>query len=392
MIWYVFILFYMKPEFQTIAAYEADDIPSAAKRIASDPTFQKVIYAFADKYLKGLMSAEQIVGAMASVSTLAELNTKITMPFLQTIERNTTKFVKGFNFENAPDSAFYITNHRNIILDSAFLSTIVYQLRGQRPYIGIGTNLFGQPWIEDFVRINRAFCVIRGGTPRELLQNAQLLSAYIKYLMDSGECIWLAQREGRAKNSDDRTQTGILKMLSLSATTGLKEHLRSLRITPVAINYEFDPCDFLKAKEMQQKRDNPEYVKTKEIDLQNMYWDLLGQKGRVCQVCTDVLDAVLDDIFLRFDNRNEQLAEVCRQIDKQIHTSYHLFPNNYVAADMLNGKTDYKDNYSETEKADFEQYIEGQIGRIDLPQKDIPFLKHRLIEMYAMPVINKYSY
>jgi len=379
-------------EFQSIAAYEKEDIAPAARRIAADPVFQKMMYAFENKYLKGITTAEQIIRTMASISTLAELNEKITMPFLCVIRQKTTTSLQGSGFENAPQSAFYITNHRNIILDSAFLSLIVYSLRQQRPYIGIGTNLFGQPWIEDFVRINRAFCVIRGGTPRELLHNAQLLSAYIKHLMDSQECIWLAQREGRAKNSDDRTQTGILKMLALSCQGDIKEHLRSLRLTPVAINYEYDPCDFLKAKEMQQKRDDLNYVKTKDIDLENMYWDLMGQKGRVHFVCTPVLDSVIDDIFSCSSNRNEQITNVCKQVDKQIHTSYHLFPNNYVAADMYLGETRYGDCYSDADKAGFEHYIEGQIEKIDLPEKDVPFLRNKLLEMYAMPVINKFSY
>ncbi len=281
---------------------------------------------------------------------------------------------------NAPkadlkNGAMFISNHRDIIMDAAWLSLLLREKMNIRPFMGIGNNLFGKWWIEPFLRFNRGFAVMRGGSPRELMQNSETLSGYIHYLRSRRKSVWLAQREGRAKDGDDRTQPAVLKMLTLYSDTAdggrknnLLDNIRALNICPVSISYEYDPCDYLKAREMQLKRDNPEWKKAKEDDLESMSVGIHGQKGRVVYRITSSINHWIEkeEAQLKTMNRNEQIQAIAAQIDRQIHSAYEIFPRDEA----------------------FDRYIESRIDLINLPDKDIPFLRERLHEMYANPVIN----
>ncbi len=263
--------------------------------------------------------------------------------------------------------AFFMTNHRDICMDSAWLSLLLRKRYFIRPYIGIGNNLFGKWWIEPLVRYLHSFVVVRNGSVHQQLENAKLLSEYINDLRAKGKSIWLAQREGRAKDGNDLTQPGVLKMLTIDATDFF-EAIMKLNICPVSITYEFDPCDYLKAREMQLKRDNPYWHKTKADDILSMKTGIEGQKGRVIYRLTPSINHELEaalaaDPSLRTQPRNEQIQMVCRLIDRHIHLGYELFERG----------------------TDFDQYIESRLALIDLPNKDEAFLREKLYEMYDNP-------
>lgn len=301
----------------------------------------------------------------------------IMFPFLRHIERKTTSSVELAYLgdrkrieDDIRHGAFFMTNHRDICMDSACLSKLLRMRYFIRPYIGIGNNLFGKWWIEPFVRSQRCFVVIRNVSPREQLANSQLLSEYLRELRKKGKSIWLAQRQGRAKDGNDLTQPGVLKMLTLGSEDFF-EAVKVLNICPVSINYEYDPCDYLKAREMQLVRDNPAWKKSRRDDLVSMEVGINGQKGRVVYRLTPSINPEIDAMLaskpeVRTLPRNEQIQLVCELIDKHIHQGYELYERG----------------------EQFEAYLQQQLQKIHLPNKDEAFLLQKMHEMYAKPIEN----
>lgn len=299
------------------------------------------------------------------------------LPVLKWFERKTTTSVKlaylGDRKQIEQDikhGACFLTNHRDICMDSAWLSMLLRMRYFIRPYIGIGNNLFAKWWIEPVVRFLRCFVVIRNGSLHEQVENAKTLSHYINDLRRKGKSIWLAQREGRAKDSNDLTQPGVLKMLTFDAPDFF-EAVKALNICPVSITYEYDPCDYLKAREMQQRRDNPRWRKSKTDDLRSMQTGINGFKGRVTYRLTPSINHALEQLLQEQPeakqlNRNEQIQLVCNLIDRQIHAGYEIYPHD----------------------AAFDKYIDSRLALIKLSNKDDAFLREKLYEMYNNPIKN----
>lgn len=299
------------------------------------------------------------------------------LPVLKWFERKTTTSVKlaylGDRKQIEQDikhGACFLTNHRDICMDSAWLSMLLRMRYFIRPYIGIGNNLFAKWWIEPVVRFLRCFVVIRNGSLHEQVENAKTLSHYINDLRRKGKSIWLAQREGRAKDSNDLTQPGVLKMLTFDAPDFF-EAVKALNICPVSITYEYDPCDYLKAREMQQRRDNPRWRKSKADDLRSMQTGINGFKGRVTYRLTPSINHALEKLLQEQPeakqlNRNEQIQLVCNLIDQQIHAGYEIYPHD----------------------AAFDKYIDSRVALIKLSNKDEVFLREKLYEMYNNPIKN----
>lgn len=266
--------------------------------------------------------------------------------------------------------AFFITNHRDIILDASWLSLLLRCRYFIRPYMGIGNNLFAKKWIEHLVRFNRCFVVKRGAGAHAQLENAKQLSAYIRELRERGKSIWLAQREGRAKDSNDLTQVSVLHMLTMN-NDDIFEAIRALNICPVSITYEYDPCDYLKAREMQLKRDNPKWRKRAKDDVESMVTGIRGEKGRVVFRLTPSINPEIDAMLAAHPEyrelpQHDQLQHICNIIDRHIHQGYEIYERG----------------------TDFDAYIESRLAKIELPNKDEAFLRERLYEMYNNPVIN----
>lgn len=301
----------------------------------------------------------------------------IAAPILLVWQRKTSKSLKldylGDRKQIEKDikhGAFFMTNHRDIVMDSAWLSLLLRKRYFIRPFIGIGNNLFAKKWIEHLVRFNRCFAVIRNGGAHAQLENAHTLSAYIAHLRQQGKSIWLAQREGRAKDSNDLTQPSVLHMLTIN-NDDFFQAIKDLNICPVSITYEYDPCDYLKAREMQLKRDNPKWRKRKRDDVESMVTGIKGQKGRVVYRLTPSINPEIDHLLAQHPEYEElPLSEktqiVCRIIDKHIHLGYEMYERG----------------------TEFEQYIESRLQLIDIPNKDDAYLRERLYEMYENPVKN----
>ncbi|MDO5017471.1 MAG: 1-acyl-sn-glycerol-3-phosphate acyltransferase [Porphyromonas sp.] len=288
----------------------------------------------------------------------------------------------------------FISNHRDIILDSGCLNYLMIEADMPMPRIAIGDNLLIKDWIYKLVRLADAFIVKRKPSMREMLVESKRLSDYIRSSIGTDEAsVWLAQSEGRRKNSDDRTQTAVLKMLTMSADKEeeLTDVLASLHITPVSITYEYDPCDYLKAKEMLQKRLDPEWTKSQADDLINMQTGLTGQKGRIHFAIGDTIrdfSHSTQDQDKGGKNRQELVEDLAREIDRQIFTNYRFYPNNYVAFDLLHGGQQFAHMYSPKEENTFRTYIEEQIAKVDAQEEHREFILEKLLEMYATPLKN----
>lgn len=308
---------------------------------------------------------------------LAILDWVIAAPILLVWQRKTSKSLTldylGDRKQIEKDikhGAFFMTNHRDIVMDSAWLSLLLRKRYFIRPFIGIGNNLFAKKWIEHLVRFNRCFAVIRNGGAHAQLENAHTLSAYIAHLRQQGKSIWLAQREGRAKDSNDLTQPSVLHMLTIN-NDDFFQAIKDLNICPVSITYEYDPCDYLKAREMQLKRDNPKWRKRKRDDVESMVTGIKGQKGRVVYRLTPSINPEIDQLLAQHPEYqtlplSEKTQIVCRIIDKHIHLGYEIYERG----------------------TEFEQYIESRLQLIDIPNKDDAYLRERLYEMYENPVKN----
>jgi hypothetical protein len=256
--------------------------------------------------------------------------------------------------------------------------------------IAIGDNLLIFPWIEDLVRVNKSFIVKRGLSSRQILESSQRLSAYIAHtISEKKQSIWIAQREGRAKDSNDRTQESLLKMFNMYGKGSFVENLSLLNICPLCISYEYDPCDYLKAKEMLQRKLNPDFKKNPMDDLLNMQTGVMGYKGSVMYEITGNIQQELKEIGSKMASRNEQIDLVTELIDHRIHSNYYIFAVNKIAYDLLRDENRFAKEYTTMEKLDFERYLSLQIAKIDIPDKDEDFLMIRLLEMYANPLINK---
>jgi len=273
----------------------------------------------------------------------------------------------------------FMSNHRDIVLDSAFLDVLLLKNGFSTTVeIAIGDNLLIYPWIKTLVRMNKSFTVNRGLTPKEMLKSSIHMSQYMHFAInEKHENIWIAQREGRAKDSDDRTQESVLKMLNMGGPTPGKTtadiiaNLRHMNIVPLTISYEYDPCDYLKAKEFQCKRDIPGWKKAKQDDLDNMKTGIWGKKGHVHYQAADCINEWLDTLDANTIEKADIFRIVAEHIDHEIHKNYRIYDIN---RDALAGRTN--------------AYIESRIKMVDVENPDVPFLREKISAMYANPLRN----
>jgi hypothetical protein len=373
--------------FDEIRCYSNDQIPAALERLSNEKPFMKVLST-----IYPLMPKEVLKQRLNSFTTNFDFQKNMVYPFLQYIEANLTKGIdlKGIEHINKQNPYLYISNHRDIILDSALLCAKLIQNDMDTVEIAIGDNLLVFPWIEDLVRVNKSFIVKRGLSARQVLESSQLLSAYIAHtIQDKNQSIWLAQREGRAKDANDRTQESLLKMLNMGGNSTIAENLSSLNICPLSISYEYDPCDFLKAKEFQQKRDNPDFKKAPQDDLLNMQTGVMGYKGKVVYTMNACINHDILDFGNAISNKNELYSAIAQLIDKHIYLGYTIFNVNKIAFDILDGAGRFEKEYTLIEKLDFEKYLEMQIEKIKIDSRDDDFLMRKMLEMYANPLVNQ---
>lgn len=377
----------MEFNFDEIRCFNNEEVNGALERLINEKQFMKVLST-----IYPLLPKEVIKQRLLGFHSNYDFQKEMVYPFLQYLEANMTKGIElnGLNKTDRSKSYLYISNHRDIILDSAFFCGKLIENNMDTVEIAIGDNLLIYPWIEDLVRVNKSFIVKRSLSARQVLESSQRLAAYIAHtIIDKKQSIWIAQREGRAKDSDDRTQESLLKMFNMSGSGSFVDNVSKLNICPLCISYEYDPCDYLKAKEMQQKRDNPAFKKKPQDDLINMQTGVMGYKGKIVYQITGDINRELELIASQTTNRNEQIELTAELIDRRIHANYSIFANNKIAYDLLKQENQFGKEYSTMEKLDFEKYLAMQIAKIDLENKDDEFLRYKLLEMYANPLINQ---
>ncbi len=366
-------------DFESIRPYQDHEIPQVFERLKKETAFLELI-----GFLYPQLPPARFLDMLLQIKTIRQFQQDIIRPYVQAVIDNTTQGVTSEGLDRLdPNKAYlYISNHRDIILDPAILNVILFGNGFDTTEIAIGDNLLIFPWITDLVKLNRTFIVNRNLPVRQIMESSTRLSAYIRHTIShTGHSIWIAQREGRSKDGNDRTQLSLLKMLNISGESTMSDNFKELNIVPVSISYEYDPCDYLKAREFQHKRDNPDFVKTKDDDLKHMGTGLRGRKGRVHYVFGEPLDYELDVL-----NENDDLNLLAGIIDRHVHDNFHLWPGNLVAWDMLNNSTEYNNSYTAEEKEVFVSYLEEHLSRTE---GDRDFLKKTMLEMYANPVENK---
>lgn len=374
------------PEFEEIRAFYDEDVPSKLWPLVDEPAIEE--------FMRGFMpdiDMEMFRKQIKSMHTIKEFQTHVVAKMVMQLASQTTDRLelKGLDNLNPSVASLFITNHRDIVLDSAFLNSLLNSHGFETAEIAIGDNLFAYPWIKDLVRLNRSFVVRRDVPVRQMLEVSKLLSSYIHYtIQEKNVSVWIAQREGRSKDSSDQTQSSVIKMLAMGGgTRDLIQNVRKLNIQPVALSYEYDPCDYLKAREFQLKRDNPEWKKSKQDDVQSMLTGIKGYKGRVIFTICPLVNATFDT-YPWIEDRNSQVNCVCETIDKALHSHMTLFPINFVAYNLRFGTDKYADRYTKEEEQTVLSYLNGQLAKIELPERDEQFLWDCLLKMYSNPVVN----
>ena len=294
----------------------------------------------------------------------------------------------GFDTLEKNTSYLFISNHRDIILDTSLINTCLFENGLVMTSSAIGDNLVQKDFMNTLAKLNRNFLVQRGLSPRELLQSSKLLSEYIgQLLMRENRSVWIAQREGRTKDGNDATHSGVLKMLGMgSDEKNLMDYFKKLKIVPVSISYEYDPTDALKMPQLLAEANDQVYVKDKNEDFVNLLSGVMGQKKRIHIHVGSVLDSELDVISSENDNANKQIQALTQVIDDSIIQSYKLWPTNYIAFDILYKTNKYIDKYTEDEKSLFERRLEM---KIDCKNE---IMLEGFLNMYANPVVNKAKY
>ena len=376
-------------EFDDIRPWEEDDLPEAYDRLLSNEQFISVL-----DYLYPGVPVDTLAKKMRSCKNGYEFQLAFSYDFVgNVLKKGSSGFeMDSQNIDNTKRYTF-VSNHRDIVLDSAILDKFLIDAKFTTTCeIAIGDNLLSLPWIKDLVRVNKSFIVERGLPMRQMLMSSKLLSDYMHFAVnEKHENIWIAQREGRAKDSNDRTQEAVLKMMAMGGNGSVVDRLKDLHIVPLAISYEYDPCDFLKAREFQMKRDVADWKKGPQDDIVSMQTGIIGYKGHVHYQCAKCIDGFLDTIASDVP-KTDIYRLVAEHIDKSIYKGYMLYPGNYVALDILNGSADFAGKfYTSEQKAQFETYIAAQLAKIDIPSKDDDFLRERMLTMYANPLRNYLS-
>lgn len=372
-------------EFDEIRPYYDEELPQVFEELITDPEFRRVT-----AIVKPDVPFDMLASLIRGCKSKMEFQKTLCYKPIWDLAKSCTDGIKldHSSLADKNKSYTYISNHRDIVLDSGLLSVLLVDQGMKTVEIAIGDNLLIYPWIERFVRVNKSFVVKRSLPLKQMLESSTRLSRYMHYaIAEKNESVWIAQREGRAKDSNDRTQESLIKMLAMGGEGDTINRLESLNIVPLAISYEYDPCDYLKAMEFQLKRDNPDYKKTTFDDLKNMETGLFGYKGRVNFRTAPCLNKSLYKLDRNMP-RQELFLTVAALIDRQIHRNYVLYPINYIAHDLLYGDHTFFDRYTSQEREKLETYLSGQIDKIDLPQKDVPFLRKKMLLMYANPLTN----
>ncbi len=370
-------------KFDEIRPFRDHEVPEVIKSLCEVPYFLNILGRLIPN-----VPVEAIVAKLKSLRSVSEFQHEFIIPYLKGLEKNCTDGITASGLEGLDPKGGYIfmSNHRDIILDSAFMNVMLDGAGLNTTEIAIGSNLLIYDWIVDLVKLNKSFVVKRDLPVRQMMEASATLSAYIRDRINEGrQNIWIAQREGRSKDGNDKTQGAVLKMLNLSGKGDIISNFTELNIVPVAITYEYDPCDALKAYQYQQKRDNPGYKKSKNEDLTHMSTGLNGRKGRVHFAFGTPINSELPKIAGMA--KNDQITAIAEMIDRQIYANYRLYPDNYIALDAINGEAKHSDHYTQEQRDAFMAYADQKIAAIEGADHD--YVLSQMLQAYANPLINQ---
>lgn len=377
-------------EYKDIAPYDDEQFVEKMEKLVNDPGFENAI-----QYVLPGSDFRQLADTLRIITNKEEFQQKVMLSILRRLEGDTTHGVTDSGLDNIDlsQSRLFISNHRDIVLDASFLGLVMIRHGLPAQEVALGDNLLIYDWIENLVRLNKGIIVKRNLRLTKALEAAKQLSGYIHYcITQKKESVWIAQREGRAKDSNDVTQESVLKMLALSGDTdNIARRLMELHITPVAISYEFDPNDYLKATEFLARRRDPDFKKSQKDDLRSMETGLLKHKGRVhfaiCKEINPELSHMEDS-----SDKVEIIRHTCAVIDKEIHSNYKIYPVNYYAYDKVEDTAEYADAYTPQQAAQYETYFNSQLDKVrleDITPEEREFMLGTMLRMYANPLRNK---
>lgn len=376
-------------DFSDIAPYDDSMFKQKMERLVREPGF-----LHAAGYTMPKEDLPALIEDLLKIDNTYDFQHQVMFPFLEMLAKTTTDGISlgGVKYLNPAFNYTFITNHRDIVLDASFLNLAFLRRGFPTSEVAIGNNLLVFEWINDLVRLNKSFIVKRNTGLREGLAAARQLSAYIHHtILEKRESVWIAQREGRAKDSSDHTQEALIKMLAIGGQGSFMERIKEINLMPVAISYEYDPNDYLKAREFLLKQRDPAFRKSQRDDLFSMETGLLQFKGKVHFQLTPRINAKIDQIG-EFRDNNTSAKYVGRIVDQAIHRSYEIFDINYVAYDMLHQGNRFSSKYSEETRRGVEDYFNSQLDKVDLPYvstEERAFMLTRMLEMYANPLRNK---
>lgn len=382
----------MTPEqlhkYDSIRPFAPEELPEVFDRLVQNEQFCQVL-----AYLYPGVPVEAIRQKMHQCKSNLEFQKAFCYEFLKNLLAKASLGCDAdFSNLDLRNRYTFISNHRDIVLDSALLHVMLFDAGcDTTTEIAIGDNLLKLPWVKDIVRLNKSFIVQRSLPMRQMLAASKLLAEYMHFVIaEKNDNVWIAQREGRAKDSNDRTAEAILKMMTMGGEGSIKERLLSLHLVPLAISYEYDPCDFLKAQEFQLRRDVADWKKGPMDDVVSMQTGIMGYKGHIhyhAAPCIDEwLRALPDDM-----PKTEFYTAVAGHLDHEIWRGYRLYPSNFVALDLLRGTAEHADRYTAEDRQRFEAYLDAQLKKVQLPNPDWAFLRKNVLTMYANPAINQLS-
>lgn len=373
-------------EFDSIRPYSPEELPQAYEELIADTDFRQAAVAMMS------LPFEMIAAKMRQCKTNLEFQKTFFYDLIkQLLRKNSEGLTEDFSALTDRSRRYtFVSNHRDIVMDPALLSIALIDAQwSDTTEIAIGDNLLVYPWIRRLVRILKAFIVVRGLTGRKQLETLNTLSRYIHFaISEKHENVWIAQRQGRAKDANDTTQESILKMLSIAGEGTPEDRLAELNIVPLAFSYEYDPCDFLKAGELQRRRDEADFHKAEGEDMISMKTGIFGYKGRVHVKAAPCINTEMKELASKYPRKTDFFPALKRCIDKHIFSNYKLYAVNYIALDCLEDSRRFEKHYTDAEREKFEQYLRNRLDKIELPDKDEPFLSEMLLKMYANPLIN----
>lgn len=376
-------------DFSDIAPFDNSQFKEKMEALVKEPGFEHAV-----RYVMPEIDFNEFVESLLAVPDKDTFQIQVMRPFLDLLMNKTTDGITYNGIDNVARDRNYtfITNHRDIVLDASFLNYCLIKSNYRTSEVAIGNNLLIYDWITDLVKINKSFIVKRNLRFTQALEAAKQLSAYIHHaILEKHESVWIAQREGRAKDSNDVTQESLIKMMALAGGGTVARNIMDINLMPVSISYEYDPNDYLKAREFLLKKLDPNFKKCQHDDLLSMETGLLGYKGRVHFEFSPCLTPMLEPLASLTD-KIEVVKGVCAMVDRAIHSGYKIFPVNYIAYDMLNDSQEYGNEYTSEDREAFIHYINRQLDKVKIPDitsENRDYMYRMMLQMYANPLRNK---